>query len=469
MNAPGQFTASPLPTRDPSQDSPASPMVGDHAIVIGAGMGGLAAAGSLAGHFRRVTVLERDELPLEVSPRPGVPQSRHLHGLLDGGLRALCAIFPGFDHDLIAAGAVPYRVGLDRRDELPGYDPFPQRDLGWVTYTMSRPLVEGILRQRVMRLPNVTLQQRCRVLDIVAAEDGSVAGVTYETTQGAELTVPADLVVDASARGKLTPALLRATGRPLPELTTIGIDMKYATAIFAIPKRPPSWKVAVTYSDMPANSRSGYVMPIEGGRWIVLLTERHGGPLPPDIDGFLALARQLRTTTIYEAIKNAKPLDKVHRSVLPESSWLHYERLADLPRGLLLIGDAICRFNPIHGQGMTVATKEAASLGMLLRNRAGEEDPLAGLAAAFLADVKPVIAAAWSMAAVPDFAHPETRGERPADIRTSLRFRATLNRVASRDPEIHKLMLEVRQFIKPESALREPEIARRLEAEMAEA
>ena len=81
--------------------------LGQRAVVIGAGMGGLATAGALAQHFERVDILERDRLATSVASRSGTPQDRHPHGLLAGGLRALDQIFPSFKHDLAAAGAVP--------------------------------------------------------------------------------------------------------------------------------------------------------------------------------------------------------------------------------------------------------------------------------------------------------------------------------------------------------------------------
>src|ERR1700732_3695808 len=99
-------------------------LVGRQAVVVGAGMGGLAAAGALAEHFERVVVLERDTLPMDAPHRTGAPQSRHIHGLLAGGSRALGELFPGFEQDLARAGAVPLRVTLDVRIEMPGYDPF---------------------------------------------------------------------------------------------------------------------------------------------------------------------------------------------------------------------------------------------------------------------------------------------------------------------------------------------------------
>src|ERR1700737_3898473 len=160
-------------------------LVGKQAVVVGAGMGGLAAAGALVDHFEQVVVLERDSLPSDAVHRAGTPQSRHIHALLAGGQRALDELFPGFELDLARHGAVPLRVALDVRIEIPGYDPFQKRDLGWPVYSMSRPLIELVARQRVQQHPNITLRQRCRVRDLVASADRSaVIAVRCENADG---------------------------------------------------------------------------------------------------------------------------------------------------------------------------------------------------------------------------------------------------------------------------------------------
>src|SRR5215472_16085767 len=137
----------------------ASTLIGRQALVVGAGMAGLPAVRALADYFEQVVVLERDTLPLDASHRTGTPQARHTHALLGGGQRALGELFPGFEEDLAGAGAVPFRVGLDLRFETPEFDPFPQRDLGWDAYAMSRPLIELIVRQRARQLPNITIRE----------------------------------------------------------------------------------------------------------------------------------------------------------------------------------------------------------------------------------------------------------------------------------------------------------------------
>jgi 2-polyprenyl-6-methoxyphenol hydroxylase-like FAD-dependent oxidoreductase len=168
-------------------------------------------------------------------------------------------------------------------------------------------------------------------------------------------------------------------------------------------------------------------------------------------------------------VRRARPTEKIHRFALPDNTWRHYERLTDFPRGLLPIGDAICRFNPIYGQGMTVAAMEARILRSLLRMRSHTRDPLAALGQAFFASARPLIEAAWSMSAIPDLVHPKTRGERPDDLQDMLEFGAGLLRLAAADPEIHKRMIRVRHLMDPPSVLRTPDVMRRVEMEMADA
>ncbi|MFY9954892.1 NAD(P)/FAD-dependent oxidoreductase [Bradyrhizobium sp.] len=445
-------------------------LIGKQAVVIGAGMAGLTAAGALADCFDQVVVLERDILPSEAAYRAGTPQARHVHALLLSGQRALSELFPGFEQDLARAGAVPLRVGLDVRMERPGYDPFPQRDLGWFNYAVSRPTIERIVRKRVESRANTTLRQRCRVLEVLASPNGeAVTGVRYENGSGARETIVADLVVDASGRGALTLALLQSIGRPLPEETTIGIDLGYATCVFAIPDDASTdWKGVMTFGQAPQNSRGGLMLPLEGNRWMATIGGRHGDVPSGDAEGFLTYARALRTPTIYNAINHAKRLDGVARYGFPDSVRRHFEKLDVFPCGLLPIGDAICRFNPVYGQGMSVAALEACLLQTLFEKLGEKGNPIATLAPTFFAEVQTLIETPWSVAAL-DFAFPETRGQRPADFETTLKFGIALTKLAAEDPAVHKLTAEVQNLLKPRSVYRDPALVQRVFAKMAEA
>jgi 2-polyprenyl-6-methoxyphenol hydroxylase-like FAD-dependent oxidoreductase len=448
----------------------ASTRIGKQAVVIGAGMGGLTAAGALAGCFDQVVVLERDILLSEPAYRAGTPQARHVHALLLSGQRALGELFPGFEQDLARAGAVPLRSGLDIRMERPGYDPFPQRDLGWSSYALSRPTIERTLRSRVENQPNTSLRQRCRVQEVLVTPNGeSVIGVRFENSKGVSETIAADLVVDASGRGAPTLGVLKSLGQPLPEETTIGIDLGYATCIFAIPDDAPTdWKGVMTFGQAPQNARGGLMLPLEGNRWMLTIGGRHGDVPPGDPAGFLDYAKALRTPTIYNAIRQAKRMDGVARYGFPESVRRHFERLEFFPRGLLPIADAICRFNPVYGQGMSVAALEACLLRKLLETPGAEGDPIGSLARTFFAEVQTLIDTPWSVAVL-DFAFPDTRGQRPADFETRLKFGIALTRLAAEDPTVHKLTAEVQNLLKPRNVYLDPALVKRVFAKMAEA
>lgn len=439
------------------------------AVVIGAGIGGLSAASALCNRFESVTVLERDRLAAVACPRAGTPQDRHVHALLGGGLKALDGLLPGFGADLLRVGAVTLNGTRDVRVERPGFDPFPARDLGVVTCAASRPLLEWLLRQRVARLPGVAIMDRCRAIEIMAGADATaVSAVRYEDADGQLQVLSADLVIDASGRGALTLALLQAIGRSAAPETTMGVDIGYATAGYEIPHDPGrGWRGVMTFPQAPQSSRGALMLPQEGQRWMLGLGGRGSDKPPGDEVGFLEFARQLRTPTVYNAIRNARRIGGISRYEFPQSRWRHFERVPDFPRGLLPLGDAICVFNPVYGQGMSVAAQQALLLRTLLERKGAVGGAGGALSQAFFAGLQPLLEAPWAMAAVPDFIFPQTVGRRPPDLERNLRLGMALMRLAARRPEVHKLVVEVQHLLKPRSAYRNPLVLARVLLEMA--
>ena len=310
------------------------------AVVIGAGMGGLAAAKAVAPHFEKVAVFERDSLPDEPAPRLGTPQARHTHGLLAGGCRALECLFPGIELDLVEADAVRMRVRRDVRLEVPGFDPLPQRDFGFDQFGLSRPVLERVVRRRVEREPNIEFRPRTRVTELTASLDNrSVAGVRFEDTRGTPGSLAADLVVDASGRASPTLRFLEAIGSAKPAAIEIGMDQAYATAVFEKPEDAPTdWLFAVHAPTPPGSSRFGLIMPMEGRRWSVSLCVNHGEAAPVDIDGFMAFVKSFRMPTIYNAIRGAKRVGDIARYGMACSVLRAFDRLGRFPRGLVPLG-----------------------------------------------------------------------------------------------------------------------------------
>jgi len=437
---------------------------GKHAIIIGAGMGGLAAAKALSSLFDRVTVLERDALPARAEPRMGTPHCQQVHLLLRGGLETLAEFFPSLETELEKAGAVRISVGADMLVEAPGFDPFPRRELGIDSLTMTRPLIELTVRRFVEQEANIAIRSGCRVTRLLASADQSaVTGVRYDLADGESVELAADLVIDASSRGTLTLELQDRLNLPRPEQIEIGVDLAYATATFRIPRNAShNWR-AVLHRPSAATGRGGFVFPIEGHCWHVGLNGVHGEAPSDQLEEFIAFARGLRTPTIHDAIKDAEAVGAIHRFNLPASVRRRFEALRNFPQRLLVIGDAICRFNPAYGQGMTVAAQEARVLKRLLAGRAKERQGLDGLAAAYFEAIQGVLAAPWSVAEN-DFIYGKTRGSCPRDFQQRMQYSAALQRVAAQDAAVHRLLAEVNHLLKPASALRDPEIVRKVEA-----
>ena len=442
-------------------------LLGRHAIVVGAGIGGLAAAKALSSFFETVTVLERDALPSEPIARIGTPQARQIHVLLRGGLDALIEFLPEVETEFERAGAVRVRVGSQARLELPGFDPLPPRDLGFNYLSMTRPLLEFVVRRLIERQCNIALISHCRVTQLLELPDRTaVTGVTYDDADGRGTELAADFVVDASSRGTLTLELLDRIGLPRPEERQIGIDLHYATAMFRIPSSAPTDWRAVLHRPSVQSGRGGLLVPVENNCWQVNLTHMHGGAVPENVEDFIAFARTLRTQTIHAAIECAVPLGPIYRFVFPCSLRRHFEALERFPDRLLPLGDAICRFNPAAGQGMSVAAQEVGVLRQLIEARTSNADPLKGIAQSFFAAVQDFLAAPWATAES-DFIFERTRGQRPHDFDERLNFNSALLRLASEDATVHQIMSEVTHLVKPFSALRDPQIVSRVTALMA--
>jgi 2-polyprenyl-6-methoxyphenol hydroxylase-like FAD-dependent oxidoreductase len=453
------------------EEGRASYKLGCRAIVVGAGIGGLSAAGALAKSFDRVDVLERDDLATSARSRSGTPQDRHPHGLLAGGLRALDQIFPGFKCDLAAAGAIPVTFARDVQFERPDVGVLPKRDFGIPVLCATRPLIELVLRRRAEAVANITLRPASRVIGIVPAAGGAGArGVQFVNGSGRFETLDADLVVDASGRGAPTLTLLDALCWDRPQMTEIGVDISYATVVVEIPRTATAeWKAVLTLPDPPDLALHAVMVPTEDGRWITAIADHSATAWIETWDAFLEASRSLITPTVYNALRYAQPPEGIRHYRFPVSTWKHFERLPRLPRGVLPVADAFCRFNPIHGQGMSSAAKQARLLQDVLSRAVAKPDPIAAVQAAFMTEVASVLETPWIMSTSADLAFPQTRGERPDNFAEAREFEAALFRAAVADPVVHHVMMEVAQLLQPHQRLREPDIIRRIEAVPAKA
>jgi 2-polyprenyl-6-methoxyphenol hydroxylase-like FAD-dependent oxidoreductase len=385
----------------------------EHAIIIGGGMSGLMAARVLSNHFQRVTIIERDSLPTEAEARGGVPQGRHLHLLLVRGRQIINRLFPGIEDDLDAAGVPTIDFGTQYVGLTSGgwLKPYAAGRVG--TRCVSRPLLEFLVRKHLMQNPAVIILERTDVDDLVSDYDKThVLGVQVTSrVDHARQVLQADLVVDCSGRNSKGPEWLQQMGYGAPTETKVDSQVSYTTRWYEA-KTNAKW-VVLTISGRPAKNlrRGGGIMLVEGDRWVVTLAGVNGDHAPHDEDGFLAYAKSLASPAIYHTIKEARPLSPIIGFRYHGSRIRHYEKLTRRPERLILLGDAVCSFNPIYGQGMTVAALEVELLERLLATWRGES--LDGFASAFQQAVPMCTQDAWLLATGEDLRYPGTIGKRP--------------------------------------------------------
>jgi 2-polyprenyl-6-methoxyphenol hydroxylase-like FAD-dependent oxidoreductase len=432
--------------------------LGRRAIVIGASMGGLLAGRALVDYYDEVTLVDRDALPLAPEPRKGVPQGRHTHGLLARGRAVLEELFPGFTAEMVGDGA----VSGDVADAVLWFNHgFYLRSVysGLSGLAISRPMLEDGVRRRLLQFPNVKIRQRCGVSELIYDHGRNrITGVqvTPRDSSGGVETINADLVVDATGRGSRSPSWLEALGYAKPREEQIKVNIGYKTRLYRRRPEDLHGKMGAIIAACQPDWRFGVILAQEGERWTVSLGGYFDDEVPADDSGFIEFARSLPKPEIFDVIKNAEPLGPILSYQFSTNQRRYYEELPRFPEGYLVYGDALCSFNPVYGQGMTVACTEAVTLSGCLTK--GSE----GIGRRFFRAAGQLIDIPWQIAVGSDLQHERVEGKRTAQVRFVNWYIARLFQSANRDPVLARKFLEVANLMKAPSILLSPAVALRL-------
>jgi len=423
----------------------------EHAVVIGGSMAGLLASRVLADYYQRVTLVERDSFPAPGENRRGVPQGRHTHGLLASGRRVLDRLFPGLTGELIQHGAVPGDIVRDLTWFIEGgcHVRVPS---GLDGVLMSRPFLEGAVRTRVFRIPNLRVRDNCEVAGLIATEDAR--RVTGVNLAGEELA--ADLVVDTTGRGSHSPQWLEKLGYARPMEERVEIALAYTTRFFRRNPADAGGPAGVLMPPTPRGKRGGVMLAQEGNRWTVTLTSHFCQAAPGDLAGFIEFARNLPAPYIHDVISNAEPLGDPASARFAANLRRRYEMLDRFPEGYLVFGDAISSFNPIYGQGMSVAAMESEQMAASLAE--GDAD----LAKRFFRRAAKVIDIPWSIAAGNDLRMPETTGPRNTSLKLINWYVGKLHKAAHSDAVAALAFHQVANLLAAPPSLMHPKVAARV-------
>ncbi len=432
-----------------------------HAIVLGGSLAGLLTARVLSKYFERVTIVEKDRVDDGSKSRPGQPQTQHLHCLLAKGLEVMTDYFPDLPQALVENGAVINDFAASMRWYIHGgYR--AQFKIGFPAITMSRVLLESLIRERVLALPNIKLLDRTTVKELQSTPTlDRIIGIKVEQygTENQSTIITADLIIDATGRGSSSPQWLRDLGYEAPAESKVHVNVGYATRIYRRdPQDPRSQTWSLHTSDAPKETRFGGIVPIESNRWIVSICGWHKEQMPTTESNFLQFARSLPSRHIYDIINECEPLSMIVKHNFPFSLRRHYERLKRFPVGYLVIGDALSSFNPTYGQGMTVAGLEVVELDRLLSRNISPVD----LARTFFYQMARVIDIPWQLAVSEDFRFPQTVGAKPIGTDFINWYIAGVHRATLDDSVVGEAFLKVMNLMAPPISLFHPRIVWRV-------
>ncbi|MEV2275127.1 FAD-dependent oxidoreductase [Nocardiopsis sp. NPDC049922] len=427
------------------------------AVVLGASIAGLFVAHVLARVHTRVVLVDRDEVVGTDTARRGVPQGHHVHGLLANGQLMAEDLMPGLKRDLLENGVPMGDLGGQLRWYFNGRRLAPVRT-GLVVIGGDRAILEHHVRRRVAELPNTEFRQGTDIVSLVHDDAAArVTGVRVQSrTGGPEEVIDADLVIDASGRGSRTPVWLDSLGYGRVPEETVRIGLSYTTRRFRLRSDPFGSDVSVNPVATPDHPRGAFLTTLGGDLCAVSLTGVLGDTPPGDLEDFLDFARSLPVPDVYEALRDAEPLGDAATFKFPASVRRRYEAMDRLPSGLLVVGDAACTFNPVYGQGMTMAALQARVL------REHVADGAAPSPRAFYRATRRALDPAWSIATGGDLAFPEVEGRRTPLVRFVNAYLDRLRHAAHDDVRLSEAFLRVIGLVDPPERLLTPSLALRV-------
>ncbi|MEH7302920.1 FAD-dependent oxidoreductase [Neobacillus drentensis] len=431
----------------------------EKAVIIGGGISGKLAARVLSDFFQEVLIIERDQKPEGPLPRKGVPQGEHIHALLHAGESGLESLFPGITEKFYSSGAIKINSTKDLAWFHHGVWKL-RFDGEYSTILQTRPHLEWHIEQYIKRIPNVTVQYNQSVQNFLYKEkENIIVGVEVVDRSGDTENILAELVVDASGVSGITSKWFEKLGIHIPE-TKAKIGLSYISRTFQLANNHDrDWAIKILYPNPPVEKIGGTISKVEGNRFLVTINGYHNVIDEKEIlknnTGFLELAKKLPKLDIYEEIKDAVPLSSTSIYRVPQIVWRQYQQVKHFPEGLLVIGDTLCRINPVFGQGMSISVLEALALQRLFKN---SDHSIKKLATTFHRQAARIISPIWNMVITEDFRYPETKGKKPLGLFIQQWYAKKIFLISSQNQYVYNSLYKVMNLIHPMTTLMHPRI-----------
>jgi 2-polyprenyl-6-methoxyphenol hydroxylase-like FAD-dependent oxidoreductase len=389
-------------------------LLGENAIVIGGGIDGLLAARVLFPHYHQVMILEKDVYSKKAGPRNGIPQSNHIHILLMKGKQILTELFPKLEANLISKGAHKVDLLADVKYHL-ATGVAMRFNSGMYTIACTRPLLEYAIRTELLvQSQNIKIIDNARVTNLIKNPgENKIVGVNA-ISNNATQDFYGELIVDASGRKSETIQWLEKIGFGKPKEIRVNSFIGYATQKYKFPDDLNlDWKSLIVMTSPPTNPRMAVIYPVEDNHIMVGLLGIGKTHPPTDAEGFLEFAKQIGVGEVEKTIENSEPVSSIFGYRETGSRKYLFEKMKEWPENFIMLGDSVCAFNPIYGQGISVAAMCAKTLGECLKSKGKIKTLERGFAKNFQKRVAKVNSFPWLLGTSEDLRWPTSQGPRP--------------------------------------------------------
>ncbi|WP_242213357.1 NAD(P)/FAD-dependent oxidoreductase [Bacillus cereus group sp. BfR-BA-01383] len=426
------------------------------AIVIGGSMAGKLAAKVLSNTFEEVIILEAGEKWDGISHRKRVPQSNHPHVLLKGGEEALEELFPNITNELIKSGSIVNNFTLDLKWHQFGLwkQPF-KGEIHMIQ--QSRSLLESHIQKRIEQVSNVITKYDMLVEELLVDEKlNKVYGINAKCLKtGMNEEFHADIVVDASGFGSKSIEWLQAYNIEVRE-EKVRIDLFYATRLFKLKENEELDCCNILMSpSFPENPYGVLIQTIEDNRYFVTFSGYANEKAPQTDEEFYNFAENLLIPNVTDFLNRAEAITDIKTYKIPYQVRRRFDLVNNLPEGFLVIGDAQCRFDPVFGQGVSVAAMEAYQLQLLLQGRTKLDKTFTQQ---FYKKAANIIETPWDMTTTEISRHPKLKRELSRKQTFQLWYTKQIYRLSASDSDVYIRLVRVMNLIRSPFHLFHPRV-----------
>ncbi|MGG3623036.1 glutamate synthase [Bacillus gobiensis] len=422
----------------------------EKAVVIGSGIAGKLAAKALSHLFQQVIIVEADQECKEKVPRKRVPQSYHPHVLLKRGEEAIETLFPGIVSQLIEDGSIVTNPTKDLKWHHFGY--WKKRFSGeLIMLQLSRPMLEWHLQRRVEEVPNIITRYETKTEQLlVNKHDNTIKGVRLRSLKSG-LTEE----LDASGSSSKSIDWLQALDVKVKE-EKVKIQLFYATRLYSLKiQEHPEWQSLIISPSIPDNPYGAFIQTLEENRFSVTYSGYAKAQAPKTNEEFISYAKKLPVPDVLQFLEGAEPLSEIKIHRVPYQVRRRFDLVKNIPDGFLIIGDAHCRFDPLFGQGMSVAAMQALELkSSLLQTKKADK----GFSQSLHKKISKIIDVPWEMATTEALRHPEVKGARTFLQPYKQWYSKRVYELSASEPEIYIRLVRVMNLIRSPLHLFHPKV-----------